>query len=40
LNENNGPQYRQFRAQVIEALTLISSSVSEEVFMVDADRII
>lgn len=29
LNENNGPLYRQYRAQVIEALTLISSSVSE-----------
>jgi hypothetical protein len=40
LNENPQPEYRQFRAQVIEAITLISSSVSEAVFMPEGDRIV
>lgn len=40
LNENQGPNYRQFRAQIIEAITLISSSISEEIFKAQAGRII
>jgi len=40
LQENPQPEYRQFRAQVIEAITLISSGVSIEVFKPQADRII
>lgn len=40
LSQNPGPEYKQFRAQVIEAITLISSSVSEEVFMRNSERII
>ena len=34
LNGNQGPEYKQLRAQIIEAITLIASSVSEEVFMI------
>lgn len=40
LSENSGPEYRQFRAQIIEAITLISSSVSDAVFMPEGDRIV
>ena len=40
LSENPNSEYKQFRAQVIEAITLISSSVSDEVFMPEADRIV
>jgi len=32
LHENPQPEYRQFRAQLIEAITLVSSAVSIEVF--------
>jgi len=32
LDENREPEYRQFRAQIIEAVTLISGAVSDEVF--------
>jgi hypothetical protein len=40
LNENQGPQYQQFRAQTIEAVTLICSGVSEEIFATKAPVII
>jgi hypothetical protein len=40
LDENQGPDYRQLRAQIIEAITLISSSVSEDVFLKFADKIV
>lgn len=40
LNENPQPEYRQFRAQVIEGITLISSSVSDAVFMPEGDKIV
>lgn len=40
LMENPQAEYKQFRAQVIEAITLISSSVSEQVFHPEADRIV
>ena len=40
LNENSQPAYRQFRAQIIEAITLISSAVSYEVFKPQSDTII
>jgi len=40
LNENPQPEYRQFRAQVIEAITLISSAVSYEVFKPESEAII
>mmetsp|Transcript_1961 Transcript_1961/g.2897 ORF Transcript_1961/g.2897 Transcript_1961/m.2897 type:complete len:525 (+) Transcript_1961:709-2283(+) len=40
LNENPQPEFRQFRAQVIEAMTLISSSVSQEVFMTQSEKVI
>jgi len=40
LNENQGPAFRQFRAQTIEAITLISSSVSEAVFEEHSQKII
>ena len=40
LNENGDPAYRQFRAQVIEAITLISSSISEAVFMQHSEKVI
>ena len=40
LNENPQPEYRQFRAQVIEAITLISSAVTYEVFKPQSDAII
>ena len=40
LNENQGGEYRQFRAQVIEAITLIASAVSYEVFKPQADAVI
>ena len=33
LQVNQGPLYKQLRAQIIEALTLISGDVSDEVFM-------
>lgn len=39
LNENPQPEYRQFRAQVIEAITLIASSVSEAAFEPQANKI-
>ena len=34
------PEYRQFRAQIIEAISLISSTVSESAFMPLADQIV
>lgn len=40
LNENPQPEYKQFRAQIIEAITLISSSVSDNVFMPQAEKIV
>jgi len=40
LNENQEPVYKQFRAQVIEAITLISSSVSESIFLQHSDKVI
>lgn len=40
LQNNQGPQYKQLRAQIIEAITLISSSVSENVFLEHSARII
>lgn len=40
LVENPQPEYRQYRAQVIEAITLISSSVSDAVFMPESQRIV
>lgn len=40
LNEHNEPQYRQFRAQVIEAITLLAGAVSDEVFKPHADQIV
>ena len=40
LNENPQPEYRQYRAQVIEAITLISSAVSDEIFMPQAEKIV
>lgn len=40
LAENPQPEYRQFRAQVIEGITLIASSVSQAVFDPEADRIV
>lgn len=40
LHNNPQPEYQQFRAQVIEAITLISSSVSYEVFKPQSDKII
>ena len=40
LNENQGPEYKQLRAQIIEAITLISSSISEEVFMKFSGQIV
>ena len=33
LNTNGGPEYKQLRAQIIEGITLMSGSVSDEVFM-------
>lgn len=40
LTDNPEPVYKQFRAQIIEAITLISSSVSEEVFLQKADAVV
>lgn len=40
LESNPGPDYRQLRAQIVEAITLISSAVSSEVFMPQSDKII
>ena len=40
LEENQGQDYNQLRAQIIEAITLISSSISEHVFMEHVERII
>lgn len=40
LNENPGPNYKQFRAQVIEAITLISSSVTQSVFLAKSGQVI
>lgn len=40
LNENPQPCYKQFRAQTIEAITLICSGVSPEVFMTKSNDII
>jgi hypothetical protein len=40
LNENSQPCYKQFRAQTIEAITLICSGVSPEVFMTKSQEII
>jgi hypothetical protein len=33
INANQGPLYKQLRAQIIEALTLISGEVSDDVFI-------
>lgn len=40
LAANPGPHYRQFRAQIIEAITLISSAVTPETFKTMAEPII
>ena len=40
LNEHNEPHYRQFRAQIIEAITLLSGAVSDTVFKPYADQIV
>jgi len=40
LNENPQPEYRQFRAQIIEGITLVASAVSQDVFDLEADRIV
>lgn len=40
LNENPQPEYRQFRAQIIEAITLIAGAVSDEVFKPQADKVV
>lgn len=40
LNENQGPDYKQLRAQIIEAITLISSSVSPDIFMLHSQQIV
>ena len=40
LNDNQGPAYRQLRAQIIEAITLIGSSVSPDVFKAQSQNII
>ena len=40
LNAHLQPEYKQFRAQIIEAISLIASVVSEHVFMAHADRIV
>ena len=40
LNENSAPEYKQFRAQTIEAITLICSGVSDQTFATKADVII
>ena len=40
LNENSQPAYKQFRAQTIEAITLICSGVSPELFMTKTNEII
>lgn len=39
LQENAGPEYKQYRAQIIEAITLISSAVSDEAFLPESKRI-
>lgn len=40
LNTHLEPAYRQYRAQIIEAISLISSTVSKSVFMTKSDVII
>jgi hypothetical protein len=40
LNSNPEPAYKQYRAQLIEAITLISSAVSVPIFEEKADLII
>lgn len=40
LESNPGKEYRQLRAQIVEAITLISSAVSAEVFAPLSDKII
>ena len=40
LNTNGGPEYKQLRAQIIEGITLMSGSVSDEVFMAKSQQII
>ena len=40
LAQNGANEYRQFRAQIIEALTLMASSVSEEKFKVKSNEIV
>lgn len=40
LNENPQPAYRQFRAQTIEAITLISSHISPTIFAQKAEAIV
>ena len=40
LNSHLKPEYRQFRAQIIEAISLISSTVTDTVFMAKSDEII
>ena len=37
LNLNQGPDYKQLRAQIIEAITLISGGVSDAVFLAKSD---
>lgn len=40
MNTHMEPAYKQYRAQIIEAISLISSTVSKEVFMTAADSIV
>ena len=40
LNENQEHPYRQFRAQIIEAITLIASAVTPAIFRACSDDII
>lgn len=40
LASNSGPEYKQLRAQIIEAITLIAGGVSDDVFMAKSDQII
>ena len=40
MNSHMEPNYKQYRAQIIEAISLISSTVSREVFMTAADNIV
>jgi len=40
IHENPQPQFKQYRAQIIEAITLISSAVSYEVFATQSDKVI